>query len=273
MALQQSWVNDGGPPVMFLHATGFCKEVWRPVVFEVAAAGVGFEAVLPDQRAHGESASSPHPLSWWALAEDALALLGGRKDVIGVGHSLGGAVLAMAELLAPGTFRSLVLIEPIISPPPFKRQEDNPLAVRALRRRPTFPSLKDAADRYRSRTPFITWDERAFAGYLEGGFEPDPDGGAGAVRLACNPADEAEFFRSAFDHRAWGRLGELSPPIEIIAGEKSDTHPARFLGLLAGRMPRATVTIVPDADHFVPMQRPEAVAAAVAACVAGEWSG
>lgn len=273
MAAAVESINGGGPSVLAVHATGFCKEVWRPVFDEVALTGTGIEATSIDMRGHGGSSPLTPPLDWWQLAEDVLGVLDGRRDVIGVGHSAGGAALAMAEMLAPETFRSLVLIEPIIPAPPFKRIEDHPLAIGALERTDRLPSRQAVVERYRGRGPFVGWDERAFQGYVEGGWENDPEGDEGAVRLACSPEDEAEFYRSAYVHRGFSRLREIVAPVEIIAGEQSDTFTARFIGLMAGRMRLATVTWVPDANHFVPMQRPAVVAAAVAGAASGEWTG
>lgn len=265
-------INGGGPNVLFVHATGFCKEVWRPVLDEIAPTGVGIDAILLDQRGHGGSSPITPPLDWWQLGQDVLTVLEGHRDVIGIGHSAGGAALALAEILVPGTFRSLVLIEPIIPAPPFKRIEDHPLAVGALKRTRQMPSRASVVEKYRGRGPFAGWDERAFQGYVDGGWHLDPEAGEGAMRLACSPEDEAEFYRSAYIHRGFSRLGDIVAPVEIIAGEKSDTFSPRFLGLMASRMRLATVTWVPEANHFVPMQRPDVVAAAVVGAASGEWS-
>ena len=265
-------LNGGGPAVLLGHATGFCKEVWRPVVEDLAATGLGIEVLSFDQRGHGGSSSFSKPLDWWDIARDVLNVLDGRRGVIGVGHSSGGTALTLAEILAPGTFRSLVLIEPIIPPPPFKRNDAEPMAVAALRRTRTFESRADAAQRFRGRGAFVGWDERAFTGYLDGGLCPDPYGDIDAVMLACHPQDEAEFFQTLSEHRAWSHLGEIDTPIELIAGEESESHPPRRLGLLTSRMQLVTVTWVPRTNHFVPQQRPDVIAAAVAAAVSGEWA-
>lgn len=273
LSVAHQLINGGGPSVLLVHATGLCKEVWRPVLDEIALSGAGIDSLSLDQRGHGGSSSIMVPLDWWDLGRDVLSVIAGREHVIGVGHSAGGAALALAEILAPGTFRSLVLIEPIIPPPPFKRIEDHPLAVGALKRTSRLPSRAAVEERYRDRGLFAGWDERAFRGYVAGGWEADPDGGEGAVRLACSPQEEAEFYRSAYVHRGFSHIGDIGVPVEIIAGEESDTFAPKFLGLMAGRMRLATVTWVPEANHFVPMQRPEVVAAAVADAASGDWSG
>lgn len=272
IAVAHESLNGGGPTVLLGHATGFCKEVWRPVVEDLAATGLGVDVTSFDQRGHGKSSSFARPLDWWNIARDVLAVLDGRRGVIGVGHSSGGTALTLAEILAPGSFRSLVLIEPIIPPPPFKRNDAEPMAVAALKRTSKFASREAAAERLLGRGAFVGWDERAFSGYLDGGLIPDPEGGADAVMLACDPADEAEFFQTLSEHRAWSHLGEVNPPVELIAGEDSESHPPRRLGLLTSRMQLVTVTWVPHANHFVPQQRPDVIAAAIAAAVSGEWS-
>jgi len=256
--------NGGGPGVVLVHATGFCAGVWAPVIEEMAATDTGFEAILLDQRGHGRSIPFDHPLDWWQLGRDVLATIAGTEDVVGVGHSSGGAAMILAELLAAHTFRRLVLIEPIIPEPPFARQEDHPLARGALRRRRSFSDRAEAAAAYRERGPFSGWDERALAGYVSGALEPGPDGG---LQLACNPDDEAEMYRSAYVHGAWERLSELELPIDLVIGRASDTHPAAYVDRLAARIPRADVTWIDDANHFVPMQRPAAVAELIIAAV------
>lgn len=272
IAVTHESINGGGPVVLLAHATGFCKEVWRPVIEDLAASRLGIDVVSFDQRGHGNSSSFARPLDWRNIARDVLAVLGGRRGVIGVGHSSGGTALTLAEISSPGSFRSLVLIEPIIPPPPFKRNDNEPMAVAALKRTRTFPSRAAAAERFRGRGAFVHWDDRAFAGYLDGGLCPDPDGDGEAVILACDPRDEAEFFQTLTEHRAWSHLGEITPPIELIAGEQSASHPPRRLGLLTSRMQLVTVTWVPRANHFVPQQRPDIIVAAVAAAVSGEWA-
>lgn len=260
LAVDQHTINGGGPLVLFVHATGFCKETWDPVLAELAALGADLDATVVDQRAHGASGGDG-TFVWSELGRDLLAALGGRESRLGVGHSSGGATLVFTELAAPATFESLLLIEPILPPPPFIRQPEHPLVAGAARRTLSFLSRRQAASHYRERGPFKGWDERAFLGYLAGGLVDDPDGG---VRLACAPRDEAEFFASAFAHGGYGRLGELTVPVEVMVGEETDAFGVDFFTDIADRIPHSTLTIVPEGNHFIPMQQPATVAAAIA---------
>ena len=246
-----------GPTVVMVHATGFCKEVWAPVAAEAATAGAGFTAVMMDQRAHGESGAPPPPFDWWDLGRDVLTVLDAVQSgpVVGLGHSSGAASLVMAELTSPGGFDSLVLIEPIILPPPFRRAEHR-LAQMARKRRASFGSRAEALRNFSTKSPFAAWDHRALDAYVEGGLKKTSEGG---YVLRCSPDNEAEFYVGATAHGAWRRLDELDLPLLVVTGELSDTHQPPFLDELLARLPRAQLVIVDDATHLVPMERPDVV--------------
>jgi pimeloyl-ACP methyl ester carboxylesterase len=243
-----------------VHATGFCKEVWEPVV---AAGLVGLDVVALDQRGHGQSEEPPIPFDWWDLGRDVLSVLDhvSVPTAVGVGHSSGGAALVMAEVLRPGTFDALVLVEPIVFPGPPMRHEASPLAAGAERRRSTFPSREAAREAYRGRGPFALWDDRVLDAYVEGGLRDRADGG---VELRCRPAFEAECYRSGTAHGAWARLGEVRCPALVVAGSESDTHRPELLEGQAAALGGAAIVVIDGATHFLPMERPETIAEIVA---------
>ncbi len=116
---------------MAVHATGFCKEMWGPVVDPHL---LGQAVLAFDQRGHGDSAVPTPPFDWWDLGRDTLQWRHrlGEGGVVGLGHSSGATALMMAELLEPGAFQSLVLIEPVVFPGPFARAPENPMSDQAL---------------------------------------------------------------------------------------------------------------------------------------------
>ena len=250
--------------MLLVHATGFCKETWEPVVDELRALGVDRELLAVDQRGHGDSAKPAPPFDWWDLAHDLLDVVGGHPVPLGVGHSSGAAALAMAELLAPGTFASLLLVEPIIFPPPYGRMEHNPMSVAALKRRDGFPSPEAAYENFHGRGPFAGWEDRALWAYVRGGLRSQ----GAEWRLKCPPEVEAEFYRAATAHGAWDRLGEIATRVVVAGGAASDSHPREFLHAQGARFADGTVRVVEGASHFVPMEQ-AAVVAAMAADLLG----
>ena len=252
--------GDATPSVVFVHATGFCKELCYPIVSDTRGLIGDFRALAADQRAHGDSAVPEHPFDWWDLGRDLVELVGDADPVVGVGHSAGGAALVLAELIQPGTFASLLLVEPIILAPPYGRFADNPMSAVALRRKRGFDSREAAYANFAAKEAFAGWDRRALQAYVDGGLQPDGD----AFVLKCAPEDEAEFFMAATDHRAWDRLGEVEAPALVIAGEHSTTHREPYLSALTNRFADATSEVIPDSSHFVWMEQPGEIAQRVA---------
>jgi pimeloyl-ACP methyl ester carboxylesterase len=239
--------------VAFAHATGFCKEVWGPVGEQLA--GRPFTAW--DAPGHGDANGFVPPADWWSFARHALDVLEPFDGhPIGVGHSMGGATLLMAEVLRPGRFKALVVIEPIIFPPPYRRMEHIPLAEGALRRRDGFHSREAIIDNYRGKDPFASWSPDVLAAYVDGGFvERD-----GRWWLKCRPEVEAEVYRAATAHGLYDRLDEVGCPVLVLAGENSTTLSDASTAALTRRMPNARYEIVAGASHFLPMERPGLVA-------------
>lgn len=242
------------------HATGFCKEIWEPLVEELRRLGVGFPATAWDFFAHGDSYLPDPPFDWWDLGRDALRVLSGEGlKAVGIGHSSGGAALAMAEILRPGSFIGLVLVEPVILPPPFRRSDDV-LARAAERRRVSFPTLSEAQANFASKEAFSGWDARSLDAYVSGGLEQRD----GAWWLKCPPWAEAEMYRTASAHGAWERLEEVGVPVLVVGAERSERYGAAFVERMAGLLPKARSEVVADAGHFLPMERPNRLAELVA---------
>ncbi|NDY72615.1 alpha/beta hydrolase [Desulfobacter hydrogenophilus] len=87
-----------GPAVLLIHGFPLCRQMWRPQMQALAAAG--FRAVVPDLRGFGESEPGTEVGSTDLLADDLIVLLdhlGIEKAVVG-GMSMGGYV--MLNLLA-----------------------------------------------------------------------------------------------------------------------------------------------------------------------------
>ena len=56
--------SSGEPDVLFIHATGFCKEVWRPVVSHLQKQRPATGTLTLDLRGHGDSPRSGPPYRW-----------------------------------------------------------------------------------------------------------------------------------------------------------------------------------------------------------------
>jgi pimeloyl-ACP methyl ester carboxylesterase len=244
--------GSGGQETLFVHATGFCKEVWSPVIDSMATDPLSW--ISMDLRGHGDSGQGEFPYHWDLLGGDVLAAINGRTELVGVGHSCGGAALVRAEAARPGTFSRLVLIEPIIFPTPARRL-DGPMSAVARKRRSVFESRQAARERFRSG-PFSAWTERSLDAYLDGGFKESAHG----FVLKCTPAVEADYYAEGSNHDTWDLVGSLDIPVTLVAGEFSNSHQEPFLGSLVSRFRHGELVVVEGVGHLVPMEDPQGLA-------------
>ena len=301
------------PLVLFAHGAGFNRGTWLPALRELHARlwdnSVVYDVIALDWTAHGRSRGldgdgppSAGRYVWRdVFPRDVAELLeaeGRARPVYGVGHSMGGAGLVLAELARPGTFRGLLLVDPIVARPPPEVDDDPapesmPNVAMACARRSRFDDCDSKADvaAYFRTVGCVGWQDAAVEAYVDYGVDDD-------MALTCAGKAEASVYlavaRGLAD--AFPRLGELSCPVHVATGGKSralahldhlpDTmeeilrpvaaacaHPLRgALALpgdvdaafsLAGR--GAYLVVAKDVGHDVMMEVPAWTAALVAA--------
>jgi pimeloyl-ACP methyl ester carboxylesterase len=255
---------DRDVDVVFLHANGFNALTYRRILGPLAAR---FRIVAIDQRGHGGTTLDNQDdgrCDWLDLRDDLLAFLDalGLKGVVLAGHSMGGTVSVLAAESEPERCRRLTLFDPVVIPgPPAAAILDSPMRQAALRRRAFFESREEAARSYRGRGAFKTWSELVLADYVRAGFHDLP---AGGVTLACTPRWEASGY-GAQGHDTLGAFRRSLCPIDILTAEFGSTFNPSAPATLDER--RIQITSVPASSHFLPMERPDVVRAALAAAI------
>jgi 3-oxoadipate enol-lactonase len=108
--------DPAAPAVVLLHALGDLASDWHTVE---SAFAPHFHVVAPDLRGHGDS-DWPGTYSFELMRDDVIEVLDilNLRDVILVGHSMGGAVAYLLAQAQPGRIARLVIED---TPPPFPR--------------------------------------------------------------------------------------------------------------------------------------------------------
>lgn len=108
--------DPGAPAMVLLHALGEHAASWDEVVARVATR---FRVVALDLRGHGGS-TWPGRYSFTLMRDDVLGVLDALdlRDVVLVGHSMGGIVAYLVAHAHPGRIARLVVED---APPPFPR--------------------------------------------------------------------------------------------------------------------------------------------------------
>ncbi|MCU1401158.1 MAG: hypothetical protein JWN62_4267 [Acidimicrobiales bacterium] len=265
-------LGGDGPTTLYAHATGFHAHCWTPVTAALPQLhNIGYDA-----RGHGDTpvgpdwAASDH-VDWDVYGHDCALVahsLSVDGQVLGVGHSMGGAALVMAALTAPELFCGLVLYEPIVMPPlepgAVPVGGGNHLAIGARKRRGSFPSFEAAIANYSAKPPMDIFTPESVEAYVRFGFRPghDADGNPN-VTLKCSPEHEARTYEAGGIHQTWERLGDLAVPVWVVCGLPQVGQPSAGTKTLAERIPGARYIELDHLGHFGPMQAPNEIAALV----------
>lgn len=266
-------VWDDAPPdaprLHFAHATGMNAGLYARLLDPLADR---FRIVASDATGHGRTAAlAPgdpvgDAMAWEAFAADLLAVID-SVDPSGpwllAGHSFGGTVSLLATAMRLDRVAGLVLLDPPFIPFAMARKlagtmAPSPMADRAARRRADYPDRATARAAWAGRGVFASWSDADMDAYLDDGLRATADG----VTLACSPLWEAATFRGVSPH-VEAALASVDRPFALLAGEIGSTvMPAELAAMVAH--PRClSAKRLPGTTHFLPLERGDAVRAAV----------
>jgi pimeloyl-ACP methyl ester carboxylesterase len=263
--------------IVFSHANGFPAPTYR-LLFEAWRAA-GWKVLAIDK--FGHDPRYPVTSNWPRLRDQLIDFVHGQcpgQRVHLVGHSLGGYLSLLAACRAPGMACSVLLIDsPVLTG--WRAHSVRVAKLTGLMKRVSpgrvsrsrrwqWPSAEDALRHYASKHVFARWDPRVLRDYIACGTEPDPDADTpGAVRLAFRREVETRLYNT-LPHQMGALLKAHPPrcPVAFIGGTQSAE--VRQVGLAATRaLTRSRIQWL-EGSHLVPMEKPDATAAAVLAQLA-----
>ena len=235
------WADDSGgdgPPLVLLHPGVGDSRIWEPVLAPLTAR---YRVIRYDARGYGQS---PAPTVEFWLLRDLVAVLGhyGVQQAAVAGVSQGGGTALGLALEQPERVPALVLLCPGI--PGFPYPEDDP---------------DDPLEAEYERA-YAAGDEDALTGLMQQVW-----GAAGATPAVT------EQFRSAAraavtsggrmqeDPPVFDRLGEISVPAALMAGDADYPPLVESNRQAAARIPGCEFLMVPGLDHLPPLREPQLV--------------
>lgn len=268
------WGDDSRPLLVLLHGFMDHGRSFAPVAELLAK---DFFVVAPDFRGHGESGwigagGYYHFYDYFHDVRVLVERLGAPRFGL-VGHSMGGSVATGLAALLAERVSALVLLEGM--GPPFAAPDE---AVERLRRwtlaqdgaavagdvgarrgaRRPMPSVEDAAERLRRANPRLP---EARALMFAASFTEAVDGG---VAWRFDPLHRTPAAKPFVFEEVAPMWRSLSMPVLSIHGTETHWLPDR-LEARHRAVPHLVSALMPGAGHNLHHDRPELVAAAIAA--------
>jgi pimeloyl-ACP methyl ester carboxylesterase len=229
-------VNEHGrgePSFLCLHGLADTLEIWSRVTPALAQRG---RLVTMDQRGHGESEAPPGPYRRDDLARDVVAVLDrlGISRTILIGHSMGGIVAMTTALAYPERVAGLVLIG-------------------------TASQCSEAV---------AGWYEKIARA-------AETDGLAGLTRViygatstrqlqgdAQGIAHVTRCLKSLYEYPLTPKLSTIGCPAVLLVGDNDPMGPKASV-IIQRQMPNAQLEVIADRGHWIHLEAPEAVLAAI----------
>ncbi|WP_091300074.1 alpha/beta fold hydrolase [Micromonospora halophytica] len=242
-----------GSAVVLLHAGIADRRMWRG---QVATLAERHRVIALDLRGYGDSELPPAPFAHHADVVGLLDALGIDRAAL-VGCSFGGAVAIDTALTHPARVSALALFGTAVSGNEWS-EETEQLWEELVGEVDPEDFAASAAGEVRfwvvgpAREPGDV-DPELIA------FAEEMDQRALAAEVALSAVEVEEL-----DPPAIGQLGELRLPVLATAGAADIRDIARLADRIAAEVPGAVrLPDVPDAAHLLPLERPEAVNAAL----------
>ena len=264
-------LRGSGPTLWLVHATGFHARVWDETIAHLP----GRHVIATEQRGHGRSQAADFD-NWSPFGHDqaALAAVFGLQGAVGVGHSMGAHALVQAAALAPGRFRQLVLIDPVLlAPADYLLPPPAPGTLHpSAGRKNQFESAQAMAARFAERPPYSVFTPQALQDYCEHGLRPADSNNGSGFQLACTPAFEGKVYPLARSYPGiYACIRALQIPVLVLRARPQDpaVRPWDPLGTptwagLAGEFRFGRDLQLLDKTHMMPMEDPALVAQLIA---------
>ena len=236
--------------VVLLHGFGGTRRTWDGVAAEICPQR--YLPVAIDLPGHGEAAAASRPITFDACTEHVLARSPERFTLCG--YSLGGRVALHVALAARERVRRLLLLSTSGG------IEDG---VERAKRRASDRRLVAELERLPLEQFIARWNRQAL-------FARDPPavGGLAREQMRHNRADALAAVLAGIGsgemQPLWGRLGELTMPVTVIAGDRDH----RYQGLarrMVELLPHAELAVIAG-GHRLPLENPGGVVRALEGC-------
>lgn len=229
-----------GEPVVFLHAIGLNRNMWRNLAEPLAKA---HNVIVCDLRGHGDSSPPEDEWTLEAFAGDLKGLLDHLQlsSCSVVGLSLGGMVAQTFALRYPASVDKLVLSNTTSG-----QTEESRRVLLDRAKIVEEGGMRTVADQTVDR-----WFTPEFSRQ-----RPEVLDHVRSELLACSPVSFARATRAIAGLDLWDELESIKAPALITTGEYDPNTTVAVAEKIRERINGARLEAIPNASHMVPFEQP-----------------
>ncbi len=237
-------LSGSGPAITLIHGVGSYLESWDGVVERL---GPDYQYLRYDLRGHGGSQKVPGPYALSDFVADLRDLMDHLQigSTVLAGFSLGGLIAQAFSLAHPERVEKLILISTVAGRTPAERERVARRA-RTLAEKGAGAHLTEAVERWFTDA-FIAEHPEVLEARRQRSLQNDPACYAAAYRVLAS-SDLAD------------RLAEIRVPTLVMTGENDIGSTPRMARLIAERVAKGQLHILPRLKHSILLEAPDQVA-------------
>jgi 3-oxoadipate enol-lactonase len=231
--------HGGGEPVLLIHGLGSSTQDWEP---QVKALERQFTVFTYDVRGHGKTAKPAGRYTVPQFAADAARLIGqlGMGPVHVVGLSMGGMIAFQLAAHHPELVRSLIIVN-----------SGPEMVLRTWREKSAIMQRKLIVRLMGMRKMGEVLAERLL---------PAPEHATLRQEFAARWArnDKSAYLRALSALVGWSVMAELPQilcPVLVVTADQ-DYTPVAWKQMYTARMPHASLVVIPESRHMMPIEKP-----------------
>ena len=204
----------------------------------------------------------PTFINWDIFLDDYLLSIKDKKNIIGIGHSLGGNIILKAAMLYPEKFIKIILLDPTFFTPVtilawkiiniFNLQKYFlPLVKSAERKKMSFATLDEMFIKYRSSQYFKNFNDATLKSFLLSLVKNNNN----KLNLIYPKKWDARIYKKGLlnDFFIWRNFKEYNVQTLVIRAENSDVFLKKTENMVRSKNQNIKIKTIKNSDHMFPI--------------------
>jgi len=217
-------------------------------------------------RALWDQEAPPNFKNWDIFLNDYIESIKNEKNIIGIGHSIGGNILLKAAIKQPEKFDKIVLLDPTFFPPAtiyawklislFKAQSYFLSYIKyAENKKMHYNSIEEMFKSYRRYKIFSKFSDDDLL-LLVKSLTIEKDG---RIHLIFDSKWDAQIYRAGLlsDMFIWDNIDKLKTKAFIIRAEHSDAFYKKTAKMISRKNSNIEIKTIKNSDHLFPINNTE----------------